>query len=83
VRVKNGNRRNFQEELKSNGISSGIHYPIALPKLDAYSYLEKGEAEFSEAIQASNEIVSLPIFPELSEKQIIYISDIIKRYNQS
>jgi dTDP-4-amino-4,6-dideoxygalactose transaminase len=78
--VKNGYRQKLQEDLKYSGISTGIHYPIALPKLDAYFYLNNSDTEYTEAIRASNEIVSLPMFPELSEKQIVYITDSIKRF---
>ena len=80
VRVKEGNREKFQEVLKSHGISTGVHYPIALPNLMAYEYLKHGEGDFAEATRASQEIVSLPMFPELKDKQIAYIADCIKQF---
>ena len=80
VRVKPERRPAFQEYLKEKGISSGIHYPIALPNLKAYSYLNHSEDDFPEATKASQEIVSLPIFPELQENQIQYIAETIKEH---
>jgi dTDP-4-amino-4,6-dideoxygalactose transaminase len=79
VRVKRELRQGLQEHLKSKGVSTGIHYPIALPNLKAYSYLNHNRNEFPEATKASQEIVSLPIYPELTEEQIRYIADGIKK----
>ncbi len=78
VRVKRELRQKFQAHLQSKGISTGIHYPIALPNLKAYAYLNHTENDFPEASKASQEIVSLPMFPELKESQIEYIVNIIK-----
>ena len=80
VRVKNGNRQKLQEHLKSNGISTGIHYPIALPNLKAYEYLNYSKNDFPKATEASHEILSLPMFPELEESQIEYIAQKIREF---
>lgn len=77
ARIKNGSRQRLQEHLQSKGISTGIHYPIALPNLQAYSYLGHSEKDFPEATKASGEIISLPMFPELSEAQIKYVAESI------
>ena len=78
VRVKKELRRKLQEHLKSKGIATGIHYPITLPNLKAYKYLNYREDDFPEATRASQEILSLPMFPEIEESQIEYISKEIK-----
>ena len=83
VRAKDGLREKLQDHLKSNGISTGIHYPIALPKLKAYNYLNHDENDFPEATQASHEILSLPMYPELTESQIHYIIQTIKSFAAS
>jgi dTDP-4-amino-4,6-dideoxygalactose transaminase len=80
VRTPNGTREKLQGYLKSKGISTGIHYPIALPNLRAYSYMNHRESDFAESTKASEEIVSLPMFPELQESQIAYIADKIKEF---
>jgi len=80
VRVKNGMRQKFQDYLKSKGISTGIHYPIALPNLKAYKYLNQMENGFPEATKASEEILSLPMYAELGEKQIKYVADAIMEF---
>jgi dTDP-4-amino-4,6-dideoxygalactose transaminase len=78
VRVRNGKRAWLQHLLKSNGISTGVHYPIALPALSAYSHLGHRDGDFPEAVSASKEILSLPMFPELTEEQIRYTSGLIR-----
>jgi dTDP-4-amino-4,6-dideoxygalactose transaminase len=77
VRVANGKREALQEHLQNNGVSTGIHYPIALPFLNAYSYLGHTENDFPEAFRASAEILSLPMFPELTSHQIQYVAESI------
>ncbi|MFC1888801.1 DegT/DnrJ/EryC1/StrS family aminotransferase [Thermodesulfobacteriota bacterium] len=81
VRVKSEARQGLQDHLKFRGISTGIHYPIALPNLRAYEYLNHGPDEFPEATKASGEILSLPMFPELDEGKIRYICDAIREFN--
>jgi dTDP-4-amino-4,6-dideoxygalactose transaminase len=80
MRIKDGRRRSFQEYLKEHGISTGIHYPIALPVLKAYRYLGCSKEDFPEAFKASQEIVSLPMYPELTEQQIDYVTKKISRF---
>jgi dTDP-4-amino-4,6-dideoxygalactose transaminase len=78
VRVKNSMRSQLQLHLKKKGVSTGIHYPIALPALSAYSYLNHQDRDFPEAISTSREILSLPMFPELKEEQIRYTAGVIR-----
>ena len=71
-------RYNMRDELKTNlsnqGISCGIHYPIALPKLEAYKYLnqynEKGFAWISD-----NSLLSLPISDTINLNEVIEVSE--------
>jgi dTDP-4-amino-4,6-dideoxygalactose transaminase len=80
VRVQS--REKIQAALSDAGIATGIHYPIALPNLQAYKYLGKSQADFPIASKYSNEILSLPIFPELDAMQIEYVcTQLIKAIN--
>jgi dTDP-4-amino-4,6-dideoxygalactose transaminase len=75
IRVPGGRRHELQEYLKANGISTGIHYPIALPYLNAYRHIERRDGEFEHSLKASSEILSLPMFPELTAEQVAYVAD--------
>jgi dTDP-4-amino-4,6-dideoxygalactose transaminase len=78
VRVKNGMRQKLQDYLASKGIATGIHYPIALPNLQAYAYMNHTQNDFPEATRVSQEIVSLPMYAELSEQQISFVAESIR-----
>jgi len=80
VRVRKEIRRQLMDHLGGHGISTGIHYPIALPNLKAYTYLNHSEKDFPEATKSSQEIVSLPLYPELREEQIQYICETIAAF---
>ncbi len=75
VRVPNGGRDRLLDFLQANGVGVGVHYPIALPFLKAYSYLGHRPEDFPQALKASTEILSLPMFPELTDAQVQYVRD--------
>lgn len=64
LRVKD--RDVFREKLREVGIETGVHYDFCFP----VPYREN-----SKASQLANQVVSLPIFPELTEKEKSYICD--------
>lgn len=68
VRVRN--REAFMKELGARGIGTAIHYPVPIHLQDAYAFLglKRGSLPISE--RAAEEIVSLPMFPELTEQQV-------------
>jgi len=55
--------------LKAAGIGTGIHYPIPLHLQKAYAGLRYAKGAFPAAEGAAAEIVSLPMFPQLTERQ--------------
>jgi dTDP-4-amino-4,6-dideoxygalactose transaminase len=57
-----------------------IHYPIPIHLQEAYSDLglKKGTCPIAESY--ANEILSLPMFPELTESEIKYVCDIINGF---
>lgn len=67
------NREEVQKSLKAEGIDSGVHYPIALPMLQAYKYLGHKPVDFPVSFGAMNRLLSLPMFPELTEEQIRHV----------
>jgi dTDP-4-amino-4,6-dideoxygalactose transaminase len=76
VRVKN--RDVVQSTLKSRGITTGIHYPAALPNLQAYRHLGHTLEDFPIATKFSKEILSLPMYPGLREDQAEYVCNQLK-----
>ncbi|MCF7955492.1 MAG: DegT/DnrJ/EryC1/StrS family aminotransferase [Phycisphaerae bacterium] len=68
------------EYLGQANISTGIHYPIPIHLQAAYASLGKGEGSYPVSEQAAKEILSLPIYPEITEEQIEYVCEKIKSF---
>ena len=77
--VKTEDRDKLKGTLEEQGVKTAIHYPTALPFLEAYEYLNHKQEDYPVAHQTQSEILSLPIFPEISELQIEYIIQTINR----
>ena len=67
--VRTDDREDLQNHLKDAGIGSGIHYPIPLHLQKAYAHLHHRLGDFPVAEKAAGEIVSLPMFPQLTSEQ--------------
>ncbi|MDI6736347.1 MAG: DegT/DnrJ/EryC1/StrS family aminotransferase [bacterium] len=68
IRVKD--RDGLIAHLKKSGVDTAIHYPIPLHLQPAFSYLGYKAGDFIESEQASKEVLSLPIYPELTDEQL-------------
>ena len=77
--IKTNNRANLQQQLNENGISTGIHYPTPLPFLKAYKYLGHSTEDFPISYAYKEQILSLPMYPELTKNQIEFICEVIKK----
>ena len=62
-------RADLQRRLAGEGIATGIHYPIPLHLQPAYAYLNLPAGTFAVSERLAKEIVSLPIYPELTDEQ--------------
>ena len=66
--------------LKTRGVFTGIHYPVALPFMPAYEYLGHKPADFPVAREWMDRILSLPMYPELTDEQILHVADSVKEF---
>ncbi|MBM4196804.1 MAG: DegT/DnrJ/EryC1/StrS family aminotransferase [Gammaproteobacteria bacterium] len=71
--VRARDRDGLQKHLESRGIGTGVHYPKPLPFLKAYQYLGHKPEDFPVAYRYQREILSLPMFPEISREQVEYV----------
>ena len=74
------NRENLIQFLNQNGIETSIHYPTPLPLLKAYEYLEYKPTDFLVSLDLSTKILSLPMYPEITEFQLNFIAEKIKEF---
>lgn len=71
-------RDSIAAELNKRGIGTGLHYPVPLHLQKAYAHLNLREGAFPVAEKYTKRLLSLPIFPELTKDQIIYICNTLK-----
>ncbi len=77
IRVKN--RDNVVKKLNEAGIPTAVHYPIPIHLQKAYGYLGYREGDFPVSERVSKEIMSLPMHPFLSEEDLIFITENVKK----
>lgn len=75
--VRTERRDEVQRQLKAQEIATGIHYPISLHLQPAYRHLGYRHGDFPYAEQATREVLSLPMYPELSDEQIDQVAKAI------
>ncbi len=80
--IRTKKRDELMKYLKENGISCGIHYPIPLHLQPAYKNLGYNKGSFPVSEMLSDEIVSIPVYPELTEDKQVYIVDKITNFQK-
>ena len=78
VRMKD--RKAAINSLRDAGIDFGIHYPTPIHLQPCYQYLQYCHGDFPNAETRSREILSLPMFPEISDMQIGTVVQTITRF---
>ncbi len=73
--IRTNDREGMMNHLKMAGIGAGIHYPIPLHLQKAYASLNYGQGAFPVAERVAAEIISLPMFPQLSARQQSRVAD--------
>jgi dTDP-4-amino-4,6-dideoxygalactose transaminase len=77
--VRTSRRDELQSYLSKKNIQTGIHYPISLPKLKAYSYVKQStEKMFANSVDSC--LLSLPIGEHLTNKDVGVVIDAIKKF---
>ena len=77
--IRTSNRNDLKKYLEDNNIQTGIHYPIALPKLNAYNYINQAKEDFF-ANKSANKLLSLPIGEHIHKNQAELVVKIIKNF---
>ena len=77
------NRDRVLEALAEKGINCGIHYPVPVHLQKAYEFQGYRLGDFPVAEKIASELLSLPMFPELTEEQIAYVAESLKSLLES
>jgi dTDP-4-amino-4,6-dideoxygalactose transaminase len=82
--VRTQRRSQWQQALQARQIQTGIHYPIPVHLLPAYADLGYLRGDFPHSEQAADEVLSLPMFAELTRAQCSEVSEtVIRLANQN
>jgi len=73
-------RNELKDFLSKMGIDTKIHYPIPIHLQDAAKYLGYKKSDFPVTEKQTGTILSLPVFPELSDDQVEYVADTINNF---
>ena len=78
--VRAERRDALQEFLKARGVGTAVYYPLPLHLQPCFAYLGYREGQFPESERASREVLSIPVFPELTEAQLAYVADTVRGF---
>lgn len=74
LKVGDGHRDNLQKFLAKNNISTAIYYPLPLHLQPCFSYLGYDEGSFPNSEMVCQEVLSIPVFPEMRKEELEYVS---------
>jgi dTDP-4-amino-4,6-dideoxygalactose transaminase len=78
--IRTGHRDGLRAFLADRGVDTGINYPCALPFLKAYDRLGHRPEDFPHAYADQSRILSLPIYPEMTDDQVNYVVEQVAEY---
>jgi len=81
IRLKDSllNRNELRKHLESKGIQTAVYYPLSLHLQEVYKYLGHKPGDFPKSEQAQEQVLTLPMYPELTDEQIGEIVGAIKK----
>ena len=80
VRVRDGRRDELMAFLKERGVGSAVYYPVPLHLQQCFAYLGHREGDFPESERACREVLSLPVFPELTQAQRAHVAESVRAF---
>lgn len=78
--IRSPDRDALQTHLTAHGIATGIHYPVPIHLQPAYQDLGYREGAFPITEQYAGEILSLPMYPELTSEAITRVAELMKEF---
>lgn len=75
-------RQKLKDFLEQNHIGALVHYPVPIHLTKSYGFLKKKKNDFPISEMSTREVLSLPIYPEMTKKDIDYIVDKIRKFQK-
>ena len=78
--IRHPDRDALVGRLRDGGVGTAIHYPVPVHLQEAYAELGYGEGSFPASERLAGEIVSLPVFPQLSDEELAGVADVVNGF---
>ena len=78
--VRSPRRDALQQHLRAQGIATSVHYPVPVHRQPAYQHLGYAEGDFPCAERACREVLSLPLYPELTEDELRHVAAAVSAF---
>jgi dTDP-4-amino-4,6-dideoxygalactose transaminase len=78
--IRTDERAELQARLQAAGIQTGLHYPIPVHLQPAHRDLGYQEGQFPESERAANQVLSLPMYPELTDAQVDSVAAAVRAF---
>jgi dTDP-4-amino-4,6-dideoxygalactose transaminase len=79
--IQHAERDALARHLGARDVQTAVHYPVALPLMPAYSARGYVAADFPRAAANQQRILSLPIYPEMTEAMVQYVADAVAEFH--
>jgi len=81
--IRTPRRDHLQLALAKQGVTAGVHYPVPLHLQPAYQYLNLAKGALPVTERVASQVLSLPIYAELTEQQLIYVADTVRTWMEN
>lgn len=80
--IRSPDRDRLRQHLEENGIGTSIHYPMPIHYQQAYRDLGYSKGDFPHAERSSREVLSLPLYPDLSEEEVRCVGSVLREFRR-
>jgi dTDP-4-amino-4,6-dideoxygalactose transaminase len=77
--LRSQDRESLRAALQEDGIQTGVHYPVPVHLQPAYADLGYGRRAFPQAEAAANQVLSIPLYPELSPRAVAEVAAAVNK----
>jgi len=78
--IRTSHRDDLARHLGERGVATGIHYPVPVHLTPAYADLGYSRGDFPVAEMLADQVLSLPMYPEIGEKAVRYVAGAVKNF---
>jgi dTDP-4-amino-4,6-dideoxygalactose transaminase len=78
--VRSSDRDGLRRHLEERGVGTSVHYPVPVHEQPAYRDLDYSTGGFPHAERASREVLSLPLYPELTEEEVRRVCSVLREF---